>query len=190
MLAPVDPGRRRSIAALCLTLGAAAVLSGCAGLMGPPRVHFSEGDLNQMLVRRFPVEKRLLQTLDVTLSRPNLSLRPEANRLATSFDIVATDRLFGQRWQGRLALEYALKLDAADGSLRLAEPRVTELHIDEGVSAQAQRIGAVVIEGMLDGLVLHRLKPEQLQRLADAGLAPGEVRVRPDGVEVTTVARR
>ena len=50
--------------------------------------------------------------------------------------------------------------------------------------------GAVVLESMLDGLVLHRLKPEQLQRLAGAGLAPGEVRVRPDGVEVTTVPRR
>ena len=175
---------------MCLTLGTTALLGACAGLMGPPRVHFSEGELNQMLARRFPVEKRLLQTLDVTLSSPQLGLRPEANRLATSFDLVATDRLFGQRWQGRLALEYALKLDGADGTLRLVEPRVTELRIDAGVSAQAQRIGGVVIEGMLEGLVLHRLKPEQLQRLADAGLAPGEVRVRPDGVEVTTVPRR
>jgi hypothetical protein len=190
MIARIDPGRRRTLAGLCLGLAGTALLGACAGLMGPPRVHFSEGELNQMLARRFPAEKRLLQTLDVTLSHPDLRLKPETDRLATSFDITAADRLFGQRWQGHLALEYALKLDASEGTLRMAEPRVTELRIDEGVSAQAQRIGALVLESMLDGLVLHRLKPEQLQRLADAGLAPGEVRVRADGVEITTVPRR
>jgi len=189
MVVRIDPSRR-SVFRLCLALGSAALVGACAGLIGPPRVHFSEAELNRLLARRFPVEKRLLQTLDVTLNHPSLSLQPESNRLATSFDISAADRLFGQRWQGRLALEYALKLDPVDGSLSMAEPRVTDLRIDAGVSAQAQRLGAVVLESMLEGLVLHRLKPEQLQRLADAGLAPGEVLVRPDGVEITTVPRR
>jgi hypothetical protein len=190
MLDRIEPGRRMTVLGLGVTLCSAALLGACAGLIGPPRVHFSQAELNQMLARRFPVEKRLLQTLDVSLNHPSLGLRPESNRLATAFDISASDRLFGQRWQGRLALEYALKLDPVDGSLSMAEPRVTELRIDEGLSAQAQRLGAVVLESMLDGLVLHRLKPEQLQQLADASLAPGEVRVRPDGVEVTTVPRR
>jgi hypothetical protein len=190
MLVPIDSSRRRAVLRLGLSLGGVAFLGACAGLIGPPRVHFSEAELNQLLARRFPVEKRLLQTLEVTLNHPSLGLMPESNRLATSFDISVADRLFGQRWQGRLGLEYALKLDPQDGNLSMAEPRVTELRIDAGVSAQAQRLGAVVLEGMLDGLVLHRLKPEQLQRLADAGFAPGEVRVRPDGVEVTTVPRR
>jgi hypothetical protein len=190
MVARIDPGRRLSVLGLGMTLGGVAVLSACVGLIGSSRVHFSQAELNQMLARRFPVEKRLLQTLDVSLNHPSLGLRPESNRLATSFDISASDRLFGQHWQGRLALEYTLKLNPTEGSLSMAEPRVTELRIDEGVSAQAQRLGAVVLESMLDGLVLHRLKPEQLQRLADAGLAPGEVQVRSDGVEITTVPRR
>jgi hypothetical protein len=189
MIDRIDPGRRRSVTALGLAFVASA-LGGCAGLMGPPRVHYSEADLNRMLGRRFPVQKRLLQTVDVTLSQPSLGLRPESNRLTTAIDIAASDRVFGQRWQGRLALEYGLRLDPSDGSLHLAEPRVTELHLDEGLSVQAQRLGAVVLEGMLEGLELHRLQPEQLQRLADAGWAPGEVRVRSDGVEITAVPRR
>jgi len=186
----IHAGRRRSLAVLGLTACNAALLAGCASMMGPPRVHFSESELNRMLARRFPVQKRLLQALDVTLAQPSVGLRPESNRLATAFDIDATDRIFGQRWQGRLALEYGLRLDPADGSLHLAEPRVTELRIDEGVSAQAQRLGAVVLEGALEGLELHRLRPDQLNRLADAGWAPGEVKVRPDGVEITAVPRR
>ena len=40
----IDAGRRRSLAVLGLTANA-ALLGGCASMMGPPRVHFSESEL-------------------------------------------------------------------------------------------------------------------------------------------------
>lgn len=41
-----------------------------------------------------------------------------------------------------------------------------------------------------DGATLHRLKPEQVERLAQAGFELGEVEVDAAGVAITAVARR
>jgi hypothetical protein len=56
-------------------------------------------------------------------------------------------------------------------------------------SAQAERLGGLAIERMLDGAVIHRLKPEQIERLGQAGWELGEIKVDAAGVEITTVAR-
>src|SRR5262245_31674259 len=100
--------RRRLLASTlsASALGLAALLAACTGLMWPPRVRYSEAELNQMLGRRFPLEKRVLEVVDLSLANPQLTLRPESRRLATRFDLQASDRLTGQRWRGEVALEY------------------------------------------------------------------------------------
>lgn len=185
----VNLSRRRSLSR-ALVAAAGVALAGCANLMGPPRVAYSEAELNQMLGRRFPLEKRVLEALDLSLANPRLTLRPEAGRLATEFDLLASDRLFGHSWHGQLALDYGLRLERSDSSLRFAEPRVTRLALDKGASAQAERIGALAIERLLADTVIHRLKPEQVERLAQAGLELGEVKVTANGVEISTRPRR
>ena len=57
-------------------------------------------------------------------------------------------------------------------------------------SAQAERRGGFAIERVLDGAVIHKLKPEQVERLAQAGWELGELKVDAAGVELGTVARR
>lgn len=169
---------------------ACVALAGCTGLMGPPRVAYSEAELNQMLGRRFPLEKRVMEALDLSLANPRLTLRPDAGRLATEFDLLANDRLFGHSWHGQLALEYGLRLEHSDNSLRFAEPHVTRFALDKGASAQAERIGALAIERLLADTVIHRLKPEQVERLAQAGYELGEVKVTANGVEINARPRR
>lgn len=181
---------RRQLLARGLVVGAAVALSACAGLMGPPRVAYSEAELNQMLGRRFPLEKRVMEALDLSLANPRLTLRPEVGRLATEFDLLANDRLFGHSWRGQLALEYGLRLERSDNSLRFDEPRVTRFALDKGASAQAERIGALAIERLLADTVIHRLKPEQVERLTQAGYELGEVKVTASGVEINARPRR
>ena len=189
----MHPVRRRRLGAFSLAL--AALLAACTGLMAPPRVRYSEGELNQMLARHFPLERRVLEVIELSLANPQLTLKPEAGRLATHFDLQASDRLSGQRWHGEVALDYGLRLDRSDHSLRIAEPRVTAFRLqrDDGrlvSSAQAERLGGFAIERVLDGAVIHRLKPEQVERLAQAGWELGELKVDAAGVELGTVARR
>lgn len=178
-------------AASTFTLGAVTMgLFGCNGLMGPPHVAYSEAELNQMLARRFPIEKRVMEMLELSLANPKLALRPEAGRIATEFDLLAYERLSGRRWQGQLALEYGLRLDRSDNSLRMDNPWVTRLSLDKGAGAQVERIGALVVEQLLRDVVIHRLKPEQVERMAKAGYELGDVRVTSSGVEINARPRQ
>jgi hypothetical protein len=184
---------RRALAGAVSTFTLAAVtvgLSGCHSLMGPPHLAYSEAELNQMLVRRFPIEKRVMEMLELSLANPRLTLRPGAGRIATEFDLLANERLGGRRWQGQLALEYGLRLDRSDNSLRLDNPWVTRLSLDKGAGAQVERIGALVVEQLLRDLVIHRLKPEQVERLAQGGYELGEVKVTSRGVEINARPRQ
>jgi hypothetical protein len=137
----------------------------------------------------------VLEVVELSLANPRLTLKPDSKRLATSFELLASDRLTGQRWRGEVALEYGLRVQRSDASLRIAEPRVTALSLQRddgrvGASTQAERLGGFAIERVLDGATLHRLKPEQVERLAQAGFELGEVKVDAAGVEITAVARR
>ena len=188
----VNHSRRRwaAVVPVATLVGIAGVLSGCTGLVGPPRVAYSEAELNQMLMRRFPLEKRVMEMLELSLSNPRLTLRPEAGRLATEVDLLANDRLWGHRWRGQLAIEYGLRLDRSDNSLRLDNPWVTRLSLDKAASAQVERVGALAIEQLLRDMVIHRLKPEQVDRLAQAGYELGEVKVTANGVEINARPRQ
>jgi hypothetical protein len=192
----VNHSRRRfsvataAVPVASLAGGALLLSSGCTGVMGPPRVAYSEAELNQMLVRRFPLEKRVMEMLDLSLANPRLTLRPEAGRLATEIELLANDRLWGHRWRGQMALEYGLRLERSDNSLRMDNPWVTRLSLDKGASAQVERIGALAIEQVLRDMVIHRLKPEQVERLAQAGYELGEVKVTASGVEINARPRQ
>lgn len=192
-----DAIQRRGWLTRSFTLGCAlaglAALGGCAGLMGPPQVAYSEAELNQMLAKRFPLEKRVAGMLDVSLANPRLALKGGAGRLSTEFDLQAQDRLQGKTWQGHLSLDYGLRIEHSDHSLRMADPRVTALTLDHGTGSRPntdlERLGALVVEKLLDGATLHQLKPEQVERLAQAGYELGEVKVSDSGVVIRAVPR-
>lgn len=175
-------------------LAGALVLCACAALTGPPQVACSEAELNQMLAKRFPLERRLAGMLDVSLSHPRLTLKGAAGRLSTEFDLQARDRLLGHDWQGRLSIEHGLRVDHSDHSLRVADPRVRALTLDGGAGprpgADVERLGALLVEKLLDGATVYQLKPEQVARLRQAGYDLGEVKVSDSGVLVTAVPRR
>ena len=171
--------------ALCL-----ALLSACAQLAGPLSVNWSEAELNQMLSRRFPLDRRMLEVLDVKVSQPVLTLLPATNRLAADLTVDALDRLFGKTFRGHLAVETALRYEPADHTLRLAEVRVTAFSLEaagNAPSAPVQRLGAALAETVLDGAIIHRVTPEQLDRLARRGYQPGSVQVTARGLTLTAV---
>lgn len=178
-----------------LRLAAAAVfggaLSGCAGLTGPRTVVLDEAELQKLIERAFPLDRRLLEALDVRVTTPRIRLLPERNRLATQLDIETRDRLFGGQWRGRLALDSALRYEAGDRSVRLQQVRVNDFSLDGGSTpegsrrTQADRIGALLAERVLEGLPIYRLTPERAAALADRGVTPAAVTVTSRGVEIT-----
>jgi hypothetical protein len=171
-----------------LGLGAALSvgLAGCAGALLPRAVTVSEAELAAALERAFPLDRKLLEVLDVNITQPRLQLMPERNRLGLDLALAATDRLFGRQFKGRLAFSSGLRFEPGDASLRLAQVQVTDLSLQGGGSAQAvaERLGAVLAERALEGLVVHRLSAERQAQLQRAGVKPGALRVTARGLEI------
>ena len=170
-----------------------ALLPGCAGLFGPPTVTLTESDLERLLQRNFPIERQLLEVLQVTVDRPRLRLLPERNRVAAELSVSARERLFTRRWQGRCSFEAALRWEDRDQSVRLTQVRVQDLALDEATvptRSTFERLAAVLAEKVLEDLSIYRLPPERAAQMRQAGYVPGAVTVTARGVEITFAAAR
>lgn len=182
--------RRRTACAALLAASVSALLSGCGELTGPRALTISEAELARRIGERFPAERRFFDLLDVRLEAPVLRLLPEANRIAAGLTVSAADRLFGRSARGSIDFDGALRWDDADASVRLADVRVAQLRFDRvppGLQAGVDRLGGVLAAQLLDGLMLHRFKPEQLERARRLGLRPGAIDVTVDGVVIRLV---
>jgi hypothetical protein len=187
---PASPGRRRLPGFPAAWAG--LLLAACASLGVPDHYTFSESEFSALVAKRFPLTQRLGEVADVTVSSPQLWLIPERNRLGSRFDVSAAERFFGKALAGRITLDYALRFEPADDSVRLTQVRVQQLQFDGAAAAlplDAQRIGALLAETVLEDFPVYRLKPEQSDRLRAAGLKGGAVTVTSRGVEVTLAPR-
>lgn len=165
-------------------------LGGCAAV--PRSITLTEAELQQQMSKRFPVQRSLLELIDLQLADPLLRLDAQANRLATELTLRAVERrLDGRSLQGRLALDYALRFEPADASVRLVQPRVRSLQFEQMPESWARRaqmlqqMAASLAERALDDLVLYRVPENRLRAMRTAGYRPGELRVTPAGLEIT-----
>ena len=189
--------RHRRALIVTTACGAAAatagLLGGCAGLIGPRTVVFSEADLQALLARRFPLDRRLMEVLEVQISEPHVGLLPQQNRLSAELTVAANDRLFATRLRGQLSLTTSLRVEPTDRSLRLKDVRVTRLTLDklgEAASERGQRLGTLIVERLLEDTSIHQFRVEQWDRLMSAGYAPPTVAVTSRGLELTAAPAR
>ncbi|MEQ1684014.1 MAG: DUF1439 domain-containing protein [Burkholderiaceae bacterium] len=162
-------------------------VAGCA-LFGPRTVDVSQAQLEELLARRFPLTRRVLEIFDVTVSAPRLRLLPEANRIATDFDLTSTDRLLRAQHRGALALSFGLRFEATDNTLRATQVRVERLQIDGApalLQRQVERLGTLLAEQALDDQVVHTLRQKDVEAVQGRGYRLGELRVTPHGLRVT-----
>ena len=179
--------RRLCAAALGLAVCAPAWLAGCASLSAPRNVTLTQADLQRLVERQFPHQRRVLELIDVTVARPTLRLLPERNRIGTDLDLSATERLSGRTVRGSLALDYALRFEPSDASVRLSQVQVQDVRLDLGsgpLSASGARVGALLAERLLDEFVLYRADAQRIELLQRAGITSAEVVVTARGVEI------
>jgi hypothetical protein len=182
-----EPRHRRAWLA---ALGALS-LAGCASLFVPRSIALSEAELQALLARRFPMQRSVLDAFELQLDEPRLRLDAQARRLSTELSLRGSERRSGRSVQGQLTLDYALRLEPADGSLRLVQPRVQRIELGSGpggsvrLNETTQRIAATLIERALDDLVLYRVPSERLEQWRTLGFRPGTLEITPAGVEIT-----
>ena len=185
-------GRMVALAgALCA--GVLALLSGCAGLMGTHDVDISESQLTLLLARQFPMERKVLEVIDLNITNPQLTLIPQGNRVGTELDVTALDRLFGSSAMGHVKLDYGLRFEPSDHTIRMTAVRVRELTLSSGsnnLRGAAQRIGGLVAENALQDMVLYRMKPAQADEMDRLDLVASPITVTPQGLHMSVSPRR
>ena len=169
----------------------AAALAGCVGFGGPPSYTLSESDLQRLVERRFPIEKRYLDVLDVSVSAPAIRVMAERKRVGTGFDVAVRDRLLGASWRGRLALNSALRYEPQDRTLRLQDVEVEGFTPDGGgINPQAGRVGSLLAERLLEGMVIYTVSEDKLAQMQRLGYEPGAVEIGPRGLTIQSVPVR
>jgi hypothetical protein len=173
----------RKCVALC---AASAVLASCASLIGPRQVDVPLSRLQQGLDRRFPLNNRVLELLDIELSHPQLSLLPDSDRIALSIDASIAPPFARQSWSGHLALSGRVTLDAARGVVSMSDARIDTLVVD-GADAARQRqfakVSNVIIDRLIGDMPLYTFRPEDL-RVAGVQFVPTRITTTPSALRV------
>jgi hypothetical protein len=176
---------------LVITLPAVAALASCAGMGGPTTVTLTASDIERLVQRRFPIDKRMLEVFDVTMNAPRISLLPERNRVAAVVKVNARSILVRGSWEGQLTLDSALRWEPSDQTVRLNQVRVQDLLIasaDPLARSAGERMGAALAERMLEDFALYALPPERAAQMRALGVAPAAVTVTARGVEISFAA--
>jgi hypothetical protein len=181
--------------ALITTL--AGLLLACTGVpllasMAPRSVNVSAEQLQQAIGQRFPINQRLAEVLDLEVLPPRLSLLPASNRLATDIKLNLVDRLMGGRYSGSIALDFGLRFEASDNTIRMTGARVNRVSlvgVPEPYQMAINKNVPRLAERLLDSRVLHQFSDKDLRLVNGLGLEPGEIRVTPQGLNVTLVPR-
>lgn len=124
---------------------------------------------------------------DVALAVPRLRLLPDANRLASELPVQVAGPALRHSYSGELGLDFGLRYEAADRTIRARGLRVRSLDVP-GLTGQAAALlrhaATDLAEQALLEVVLHRLQPRDLALTDAMGLQPGAITVTPTGLVI------
>jgi hypothetical protein len=157
-----------------------------------PGYKISAAQLQQVLEQRFPRRYEVAGLLDLRMQAPELRFLPEQNRLGSELVIDASGPALARSYSGFIDLDFALRYEASDMSIRAHQIRVHSVRLP-GLAPDA----AALIDGYarasakraLLEVVVHRLRPRDLALADTMGLEPGSITVDADGLSIGFVPR-
>jgi hypothetical protein len=152
-----------------------------------PRYTISREQLQAALAQRFPMHYPVPGVLDLDLQSPQLQLLPESNRLSAELAVQAAGPALQRSHAGTFALEFGLRYEASDRSIRATQLRLQHLQfptLQPGVVALLNAYApALAAQSMLE-VVLHQLQPKDLALADVMGLQPGSITVTAAGLVI------
>ena len=177
----------RRVAGGAFVLLAAGMLASCASLIGPRQIDIPLYKLQAGIERRFPLDNRGLELIDIRLSRPRLTLQAGTDRVALDIDAYVAPPFITQSWSGSLALSGRLSVDAARGAVLMSEPRVERFAIT-GVGEARQRqfgkVANVLMNNVITDVPVYTFRMEEL-RYAGVQFVPTRITATADALVVT-----
>ena len=187
---PVD----RRLALQC-TVGITLVLAGIhlpGKLHAQPTYKVSAEQLQLALSRRFPRGYSVGSLFDLTLQPPRLRFMPAQNRMGAELTVEAAGPALRRSSAGLFDLDFALRYEASDLSIRAAQLQVNALRFDDlppGPAALLSAYGPALAEQALQDVVLHQLKSQDLALPDSMGLQPGSITVTSNGLFIGFVPK-
>lgn len=158
----------------------------------PPHYAVSVELLQQAVAQRFPLRYPVAGLMNLDMQVPQLHLLPAQNRLGADIALVAAGPLLQGSHQGTLTVDFALRYEASDLSVRahqLRFKRLTMPSLQPAVSALLNTYGPALSESALLEVVLHRLQPRDLALPDSLGLQPGSITVTNTGLLIGFVPK-
>jgi hypothetical protein len=177
---------RRRIGKSLVALAACSLLASCASFVGPREVDVPLHKLQAGLDRRFPMDNRALELFDIHLSRPQLALVPESDRVGLTVQAEVAPFFLRQSWGGSLALSGQLYVDPARSGVFMADPRVDRLSIDgagESNERQLTKVANFVIDKVIRDVPVYSFRMEDL-RYAGVQFVPTSIRTVPGALRI------
>jgi len=179
-------GRRRFGIALAV-LATGGLVASCAGLVGPRRIELSQARLQAGIERRFPLRNRLLELFDVQLTRPQLTILPDSDRVGLTLDVSVAPPFLRQSWDGTMALSGRLVLDNVRNAVFLQDTHVDRFTVAGMDSARARDIGHaadLLVNQLVRDMAVYSFRPEDL-RYAGVQFVPTRLETAPGALFVT-----
>lgn len=152
-----------------------------------PRLNVSLAQMQAALSQRFPLRYPVPGLVNLDVQSPRLGLLPEQNRLMATFELTAAGAALERIHTGELALDFALRYEPSDRTLRAYKLRLRRLlfpTLQPGVVALLNGYAPALAERSLLEVVLHQLQPKDLALADTMGLQPGPITVTDAGLQI------
>ncbi len=159
----------------------------------PPRLTVPLDLLQTEVAKRFPLRYPVAGLANLDLATPRLALLPEQNRLRAQMPVTATGVAIAAIQQGSFTVDFALRYEHADRSLRAHQLKVYRFRFPDLPVEAVDMLNAYappLAEQTLREVVLYQL-PQKEAAMADLlGLRPGRITVTSQGLLVELTSAR
>jgi hypothetical protein len=157
-----------------------------------PHYNVSTAALQAAVATRFPLRYPVPGLLNLDVQEPTLRMLPALNRLNAQMAVVAAGPALIRSHQGALDVEFGLRYEATDRTVRAHKLRLVRLQfptLQPSVVAMLNTYGTALAEQTLQEVVLHTLRPQDLALPNGLGMQPGSITVTNDGLTIGFVPK-
>ena len=173
-------------------VGFAMAAAGCSGKSVPSSVSVSQQKLQEMLARRFPKQFPVAGLLQLELKTPQLKMLPDRNMLNAVLPAELGGKVLKERFSGQLDVDFALRYEPADRTLRAYQIKVNHLSMDGLAPAMSDMLGTyatALAEQAIGQVVLYQLQEQDLALVDTLAMEPGAITVTEQGLSVALVQK-
>jgi hypothetical protein len=157
-----------------------------------PRYTVSLAQLHEVVAPKFPRSVPVQGLFDLTVQAPRLRLLPGVNRLGALMAVDAAGPALRRSHAGSFDVEFALRYEPGDRTLRAHQIRLGRLDfpsLKPAVSELLNTYAPALATQSLGEVTLHQLRPQDTALFDAMGLQPGPITVTDEGLVVGFVPK-